>query len=123
MNNVTISGRIANDLDMRMSASGKDVLSFTLAVPRMKRDETDTADFVRCVAFGGTAKLIYKYSGKGLRLGVVGRIQVTSYENSGGKHWVTDVVVNDVEIIDFKKTDEVKEDSPNEFISQDELPF
>lgn len=136
MNKVIISGRVSTDLERRMTSTGKTVLSFNLAVPRIKKAEQE-ADFIRCVAFGDTAELILQYSRKGLRLGVIGRLSVTSYNDQEGRRiWKTDVIVESVEIIDFKEKETYSEtynekynetynddyqDGPS--ISSDELPF
>ena len=136
MNKVIISGRISNDLERRMTSTGKTVLSFNLSVPRIKKTEQET-DFIRCVSFGDTAERILQYSRKGLRLGVIGRMSVTSYDDQEGRRvWKTDVIVENIEFIDFKEKENYNEtynENYNEThnddyqegpsISSDELPF
>ena len=50
MNNVTIMGRITNDLEMRKTWNGKPELQFTVAVYRQKK----YVDFIRCTAWAKT---------------------------------------------------------------------
>ena len=54
MNNVTIMGRITNDLEMRKPWNGKPMLSFKVAVYRQKED----VDFIRCSGWAKTAECI-----------------------------------------------------------------
>ena len=56
MNKVILMGRLTRDPEVRYSTSGDNQLAiarYTLAVDRrFRRDEEQTADFIRCVAFG-----------------------------------------------------------------------
>lgn len=45
-----------------------------------------------------------QYTQKGSRIGVVGRLQVRSYDaQDGTKRWVTEVVVEELEFLESKK--------------------
>ena len=94
-------------------SSNNAVARFTLAVDKNlskeKRQEMEskgqpTADFISCVAWGALGDTVAKYSGKGLRLLVNGRIQTGSYEKDGERRYTTDVVVNSLQIIDWKNS-------------------
>lgn len=104
MNKSVISGRLTKEIELRYSPAGMAVLRNTIAVNRYsKQDGQPTADFIPIVAFGKTAELIGKYSGKGKRLMVSGKIQTGSYDNAEGKKvYTTEVVVDEVEFNDFK---------------------
>ena len=61
-----------------------------------------TADFIRCQAWGKTAETLNKFTGKGNRIGVAGRIQTRSYQNQQGQTvYVTEIIVERTDIIDF----------------------
>lgn len=99
MNRVVLTGRMTKDPDVRQSNETQ-VARFSLAVDRRgKRDETD---FISCVAFNKTAELIGKYTHKGSKVGVEGRIQTGSYEKNGVKVYTTDVVLDSVEFLDSR---------------------
>ena len=105
INNVSLMGRITKDLQITTVGQNKtSKLEFSLALDRPKKEGQDKADcdFPRCIAWGKTAELIAKYSGKGLRLYVEGRIQTGSYEKNGQTVYTTDVVVEKVEFVDWK---------------------
>ena len=113
MNNVQLMGRLTKEPEIRYLESGTSVARFTLAVDKglskEKRQEMEskgqpTADFINCVAWGALGDTVAKYSGKGLRLLVNGRIQTGSYEKDGERKYTTDVVVNSLQIIDWKNS-------------------
>ena len=102
MNNVSIVGRFARDPEVRYTDSGIAVARFTVAVNRQVKDGAQTADFISCVAFRGTAEFIEKYFKKGMAVGLTGRIQTGSYEKEGTKVYTTDVVADKVEFVEKK---------------------
>lgn len=113
MNNVVLMGRLTRDPELRyVQANGNTaVVRFNIAVDknlsREKRQEMEsrnqpTADFINCVAWGKLGENITKYTGKGLRVLVTGRIQTGSYERDGQRVYTTEVLVNNIEFIDWK---------------------
>lgn len=132
MNNVILTGRLTKDADIRQGKE-KLIARFTLAVDRKFKSDDTSADFISCVAFGKTAEFIEKFIRKGVKVGVVGRIQTGSYKNSEGKTiYTTDVIIENIEFCESKKVSEnnvetvVEEKSPFEEIDNanfDGLPF
>lgn len=121
INVVVLVGRLTRDADMR-SKDDKTIAKFSLAVNRMKKDE---ADFINCTAFGKTAEIVEKYTRKGSRVAVRGKIQTGSYTNKEGqKVYTTDVIVDDLQLLDPKSDEPVVKD--NDFADvgeQTTLPF
>ncbi len=108
MNKVILMGRLTREPEVRYS-QGENALAiarFSLAVDRrFARNSSDgqTADFINCVAFGKTAEFMEKYTHKGTKLVVEGRIQTGSYTNKdGNKVYTTDVVVENTEFAESK---------------------
>ena len=98
MNEVTLTGRLCRDTELRTLNSGSVVTSFTLAVDR--RRKADGADFIMCTALGKTAELITKYVHKGDRIGIAGHIATSSYDNKEGiKQFKTEVIAEEVEFL------------------------
>ena len=98
LNNVVIMGRLTKDIELRKAGDHK-VANFTVAVDRNFVDEDGErqADFIRCVAWNGTAEFIEKYFRKGSLIALTGWIQTGSYEDEDGKTvFTTDIVVNTV---------------------------
>lgn len=110
MNKAILMGRLTRDPEIRYSQGENPVAvaRFTLAVERrMKKDGEDSADFIRCVAFGKTAETIEKYVFQGKKIVIEGRIQTGSYTNQDGvKVYTTDIVVESMEFTESRRTEE-----------------
>lgn len=125
MNQVTIIGRLTKDVQCNYTTSGVAVANFNVAVDRGKdKDGNDRgADFPNCVAFGRTAENLEKFSGKGLRVAVMGHITTGSYEKNGGKIYTTDITCDRVEFVDWKgKTDAERAASARPSADQEGVP-
>lgn len=109
MNNVSLIGRLTKDVQERRTQSGTPVVSFTLAVNRMKKE--DGADFINCIAWGKAAETIARYVHKGDLFGVTGHIQTRSYEKDGRMNYATEVVTASFQFLERKR--EMSSDSPS----------
>ena len=120
MNSVCLIGRTTADIELRTTQSGKSVASFTLAV----RKYDSKAIFIKCVAWGKTAEIASEHVRKGNKVGVVGSIDVGSYDRKDGtKSEVFEVVVESLEFLESKP----RQESSNEFHeipdTENDLPF
>ncbi len=116
MNKVILSGRLTRDAEITEHGKGEDkglVARFSVAV----RDGHDAngepqAQFIRCVAFGGVASLMEKFTEKGMVITVCGRLKNGSYEDSKEKvtRYTTEVVVEDVDLFFKGRSDEDEEE-------------
>ena len=111
MNKVLLMGRLTRDPEVRYSTSGDQQLAiarYTLAVDRRFRRNGDdqSADFIRCVAFGRSGEFAEKYFHQGIKIAVEGRIQTGSYQDKDGKTvYTTEVVVENQEFAESKNAD------------------
>lgn len=102
MNKVVLIGRLTRDPELRYTASGVAVCSFTLAVDRgfSSRDGDSQADFIPIVTWRKVAETCGKYLSKGRLVAVAGRIQVRNYEaQDGTRRYVTEVVGDEVRFL------------------------
>ena len=107
MNKVILMGRLTRDPEVRYSQGEQAtaIARYTVAVDRRFRRDGDSqsADFIGCVAFGRQAEFAEKYLRKGIKIALTGRIQTGSYTNKDGqKVYTTDVIVEDQEFADSK---------------------
>ena len=103
MNNVSLLGRIATDLEMKRTQNNKSYVSFSLAVDRFSNGNK-TADFIRCTAWGKNAENIMKFFSKGSTIAVNGSIQTGAYtDRNGTKHYTTGVAVSNFYFTATKK--------------------
>ncbi len=97
LNNVVLMGRLTATPELKQTASGTEVTSFTVAIDRSynKQGEEKQTDFINCTAWRGTAKFITSYFAKGQMIAVTGSIQTRNYEDKdGNKRTATEVLVN-----------------------------
>lgn len=106
MNRVILMGRITKDVDARGDGNNM-VARYSLAVDRRfkNKDGGYDTDFINIVAFGKSAEFAEKYFAKGMKVVITGRIQTGSYTNKDGqKVYTTDVVAEDQEFAESKKS-------------------
>lgn len=107
INRVVLVGRITKDPELRKTQSGISTVSFTVACNRRFQSAGEgqpQADFINCVTWRQSADFLANYVKKGALLGVEGRIQTRSYDdNSGRKVYVTEVLAENVQILESKK--------------------
>ena len=121
MNTTSLIGRLVRDPETRYSQGdqGMAIVRFTLAVDRkVKREGQPAADFIPITAFGKTGEFAGKYFHKGLRVGVVGRIQTGSYKDKDGRTvYTTDVIAESLDFADGKQ-----EPAPSQAYAQAPAP-
>lgn len=102
-NRVGIMGRFAQDPVLKQMPSGAVMATFTLAVDRNYKDQSDQrgVDWIDCVAWRRTADFVSRYFSKGRLALVDGHLQVRSWvDDSGKKRRVMEVVVEDIHFAD-----------------------
>ncbi|MCG3140729.1 MAG: Single-stranded DNA-binding protein [Anaerolineae bacterium] len=107
LNKVMIIGRLGRDPEMRYTPSGKPVTSFSVAVSRTytkpEGERVEETDWFNVVAWGRLAEICSQYLTKGSLVYVEGRLETRSWEGDNGqKHYRTEVVAGDVNILDRK---------------------
>jgi single-strand DNA-binding protein len=119
MNRVILTGRLTADPEVRYTTGEKStaIATFTLAVNRrfVKRDDPNaqTADFIRCQAFGKTAEMISNYFHKGQKADLEGRLQTGKYTNKDNQTvYTTDVIIDNIEFGESKKAASGNVDTP-----------
>jgi len=115
MNRCIITGRIANNLELRSTSTGKSVCEFRLATNRpTNRGGERVADFINCRVWNKTAENLVKYQTKGNLIAVIGRLQVDSYKDKDGNNRYSNyVLVEDLEYLERKK--EYNQEAENEY--------
>ena len=106
INNVTLVGRLVAPPDLRKTPNNVSSLQGTLAVNRNFKNENGDreADFINFQAWRGTADIIAQYCSKGSLIGIIGRIQVRSYEKDGQRRYVTEVVAESVALLESRNS-------------------
>ena len=109
LNKVILCGRMTADPELKQTASGIAVVSFTLAVNRRYQTknadgaQAQQADFISVVAWRQTAEFISRYFRKGSALCITGSIQTRSWQDQQGqKRYATEVVADEAMFVDSK---------------------
>jgi single-strand DNA-binding protein len=97
MNNVSLIGNLATEVELRDVGEDKKVAGFLLAVNRSGRDAG--ADFVWVQAWERQAELCAEYLTKGQQVGVAGRLRSRSWDEDGKRRTVVEVVGHRIDFL------------------------
>ena len=118
LNSCTIMGRMTHDPELRRTASGVAVTSFTLAVDRDFADKQSgekETDFIDFVCWRSTAEFVNKYFRKGSMAVASGRLQIRNWtDKDGNKRRSAEILADNVYFGDSKKPDSYSQ-TPNSY--------
>lgn len=124
LNRTILIGRLTKAPELKHTANGTAVTTFTLAVDRFTKDETD---FIPIVVWRSQAESCAKYLDKGKLCAVDGRLQIRTYEaNDGKKRTIAEVVADNVRFLSPKGDaviDTYAGPEQGEMKPLDEIPF
>ncbi|NLZ69850.1 MAG: single-stranded DNA-binding protein [Clostridiaceae bacterium] len=106
MNKVILMGRLTRDPELRQTQSGVPVCSFTLAVDRRFKNQQGEypTDFIPIVAWRQQAEFAGRWFQQGMRVAVVGSMQVRTWDDSdGNRRYVTEVIADELHFADGKR--------------------
>ncbi len=95
---------MTRDPELRRTANGTPVASFTLAMNRNFSSQWRCqAHFISCVVWNKAAENTAKYCSKGSLVGVDGRLQSRSYQNQDGRRVsVIEVICDSVQFLETR---------------------
>ena len=96
MHRIIIKGRIAREMEVIQTQTGKSVGNFSVAVDK-GFGENKSADFFRVQAWEKTADFVAKYFGKGKEILIEGRMESREYDKDGQKVTVWELIAERVE--------------------------
>ena len=132
MNNVVLIGRLCADPELRYTPSGVATCSFRLAVDKglskdkkqeMESKGQPTADFINIVVWGKQAENCANYLAKGRLVAIQGRLQSRSWETENGRRYVTEVVANQVQFLEWGKDNDIPDGFVEVNLESENLPF
>lgn len=107
MNSVIISGRVASDINFRITKKGIGVANFLFAVPNRtkKRNEDGSVptDFPKIVAWGKIGEICRDYLIKGRECIIHGTVTTERYEKNNKKFSDTFITAQVVEFSGYQK--------------------
>ena len=133
LNKVILVGNLGADPEVRYTASGTAVAKFSLATSRkftakdgQKQEKTE---WHRIVAWGKLAEICGQYLAKGKQVIIEGRIEYGSYEKDGVKHYTTDIVAENMQMLGSpggrgqEREPEAPFEPPPGSMPEDDIPF
>ena len=126
MNVVAITGRLTAAPELKQTASGKSVISFSVAVQRPFTK--DVTDFLNVTAWDKSAEFVARFFAKGEMIAVDGYLMQRTYEDrNGAKRSTFEIIAQNIGFCGSKAADQkpAKQVAPElENIPEDnDLPF
>ena len=111
VNKVILIGNLTRDPEMRQTPNGQSVTTFGLATNRawvtQHNEKKNSAEFNECVAWARLAEICDQYIRKGHLVYVEGYLKTRNWETPEGvKKFKTEIVVQDMIILEKRKTSE-----------------
>lgn len=142
LNKAMLIGNLTRDPELRKTANGQSVTSFSIATNRAFTTQTgerkEQADYHNIVAWGRLAEICAQYLTKGKKIYVDGRIQSREWEGQDGqKRYRTEVVAENMIMLDkaggmgggtsYKSDAPMSDDAPvppaEDEIKLEDIPF
>jgi len=117
LNKAMIIGNITRDPEVRKTPNGQTVVSFGVATNRRWTDQAgqkqEQAEYHNIVAWRRLAEIVGQYLKKGSKVYIEGRMQTRSWEDqSGTKRYKTEIVAENLIMLDKKGSVEQGSESP-----------
>lgn len=101
INNVSLTGRLTRDPELRVTAGGTQLLSFTLAFNTSVRNRQtgeweERGNFIDCTMFGKRADALSRFLAKGQKVAIAGKLRYATWDKDGQRHSKLDVIVDDI---------------------------
>jgi len=107
VNRVFLIGHVGRDAEVRYTQGGTAVANFSLATSesfggRDGGERQERTEWHNIVVWARQAEIAGQYVRKGRQLFVEGRLQTRSWEQDGVTRYTTEIVVNDMQMLDSK---------------------
>lgn len=107
VNKVIIIGNLGKDPDARSMPNGTAVTNITVATSDVWKDrqsgqQQERTEWHKVVFFGRLAEVVDQYLKKGSKVYIEGSLRTRSYEKDGQKHYVTEIVASEMQMLDSR---------------------
>jgi len=106
LNKAMLIGNLGRDPEVRYTASGQAVASFTLATTERFKNKNgeweDRTEWHRITLWGRLAEIAGEYLSKGKTVYIEGRLQTREYEKDGIKRYTTEIVGEKMQMLSPK---------------------
>lgn len=107
VNKVILVGNVGNDPEVRYMPNGNAVANVSVATSETWKDKNtgdqqEKTEWHRVVFFNRLAEIVEQYVKKGTKLYIEGRLQTRSWEQDGVKRYTTEIVANEMQMLDSR---------------------
>ena len=117
VNKVILIGFLGSDPEVKTLDSSVKVARVSLATSESYTDKSgnkvENTEWHNLVMWRGLADVVEKYTKKGSQIYVEGKLKTSSYEKDSVKHYRTDIVVDNLRLLDRKQEQTAKETTSN----------
>ena len=103
VNKVILVGNLGNDPDVKYTQGGMAITTLSLATTSVRKDrdgnQQEKTEWHRVKLFGKLGEIAGEYLKKGRSVYIEGRIEYGSYEKDGVKHYTTDIVADEMQML------------------------
>ena len=104
INNVSLTGRLTRDPELRVTAGGTQLLSFTLAFSTSVRNRQtgewdERGNFIDCTMFGKRAEALLNFLAKGQKVAIAGKLRYATWDKDGQRHSKLDLIVDEIDFM------------------------
>jgi single-strand DNA-binding protein len=136
VNKVILVGRLGKDPEVRYTADGTAIATFSIATSREWKDKAtgdrkERTDWHRVVAWRKLGEICGEYLSKGKQVYIEGSLQTREWEDQqGNKRWTTEIVANDMQMLgsrgeveSFSGGSSAPSPEPTGGPTEDDIPF
>jgi single-strand DNA-binding protein len=107
VNKVILVGNVGKDPEVKYTASGSAIANISIATSESWKDKNtgkleEKTEWHRVVFFGKLAEIVGEYVRKGSKVYVEGALRTREWEKDGSKHYTTEVVAAEMQMLDSR---------------------
>ena len=103
VNKVILVGNLGNDPDVKYTQGGMAITTLSVATTSVRKDrdgnQQEKTEWHRVKLFGKLGEIAGEYLRKGSQCYLEGRIEYGSYDKDGVKHYTTDIVADEMQML------------------------
>jgi single-strand DNA-binding protein len=103
VNKVILVGNLGNDPEVKYTQAGMAITTLSLATTSVRKDkdgnQQERTEWHRVKLFGKLGEIAGEYLRKGRQVYIEGRLEYGSYEKDGVKHYTTDIVADEMQML------------------------
>lgn len=103
INKVILVGNLGNDPEVKFSQGGMAICTISLATTTVRKDREgnsqEKTEWHRVKLFGKLGEIAGEYLKKGRTVYIEGRIEYGSYDKDGQKHYTTDIIADEMQML------------------------